>query len=109
MRRRRLHSFPRYDRRGISPELETDWLFHQSDEGAKEQDIYGFSHFTLPKGDYSDINLCKVVRLSSSVLCADSDGTAFEFRMVAGSNQQETLMRAPPVKVEVDPIPELSN
>ena len=69
------------------------------------QEIYGFSYFTLPKGAYSDINFGNVVRLSTSVLCADSDAAEFMFRMITN---KETILESTGT-VEVDPIPELSD
>ncbi|KAF7985860.1 hypothetical protein HWV62_562 [Athelia sp. TMB] len=67
----------------------TNTLMLQSDEGAKAQEIYGFSYFALPKGAYGDIHF------------------EFMFRMVTNPHK-ETILESTGT-VEVDPIPELSD
>ena len=72
----------------------------------REQDIYGFSHFTLATGDYHDIDFCKVVCLSSFALYADLDGAAFQYRidLMTGTYSSLGFNKS----VQVDPISGLS-
>ncbi|KAF7973233.1 hypothetical protein HWV62_15729 [Athelia sp. TMB] len=83
----------------------TNTLVFQSDEGGKAQEIYGFWHFTLPKGAYGDINFGNAVRLPTSV-CVLIRAAEFMFGMVINPHKETILESAG--TVEVDPIPELS-
>ena len=73
---------------------------------AREQDIYGFSHFTLATGDYHDIDLCKVDCFSSFALYADLDGAAFQYRIDLNTGTYSSLSFNK--SVQVDPISGLS-
>ncbi|KAF7973231.1 hypothetical protein HWV62_15725 [Athelia sp. TMB] len=74
--------------------------------GVGEQDIYGFSHFTLATGDYHDIDLCNVVCFSCFVLYANLDGAVFQYRIDLNTESYSSFSFNK--SVQVDPIPGLS-